>query len=120
MADDSALLTQREYRIARRLTRLFRVERNGRAEHWGEVASRMRERRARLIDEMLRLEERRRAMEPLVPAELAHAMTALAEEVGCSEQRCLERLAEFDRELRGRRGVPSGLRDGGGRLLGHG
>jgi hypothetical protein len=119
MADDGATPMQREYRLARRLTRLFRIERTGRVDRWpGPVADQMRARRARLIDEMLSLDAARRSLEPSIPPELAGAMSLLAREVGCAEEYCLQRLAEVDAELGRRRGASTGLRDGGGQVLG--
>jgi hypothetical protein len=119
MADDRTTLMRREYRLAHRLLRLFRIERSGRVDRWpGSVGDQMRARRARLIDEMLSLEAVRRAMEPSAPAELAGAMSLLAREVGCAEQYCLQRLSEIGGELSRRRGAPTGLRDGGGQVLG--
>jgi hypothetical protein len=119
MADDRAALMQREFRLAQRLSRLFRIERTGRVDRWpGPVAEQLRARRAGLIDEMLGLEASRRAIEPEVPAELADAMSVLAQEVGCAEEYCLQRLAEVGGELSRRRGAPTGLRGGGGQVLG--
>jgi hypothetical protein len=119
MSDEPSLLTRREYRLACRLSRLFRIERTGRVERWpGSVADELRARRARLIDEMLGLEMQRRALEPSVPPELAGAMSVLAREVGCAEEYCLQRLAEVGAELNLRRGAPTGLRGGSGQILG--
>jgi hypothetical protein len=119
MADDPATLIRREYRLAHRLSRLFRIERSGRADRWpGSVADEMRARRARLIDEMLSLDAARRSLEPSIPPELAGTMAELAREVGCAEEYCLQRLAEVGAELGRRRGVSTGLRDGGGQVLG--
>jgi hypothetical protein len=119
MADDSTTLMRREYRLAHRLCRLFRIERTGRLDRWpGPVADRLRSRRSQLIDEMLGLDAARRAVEPGVPPDLAGAMSVLAREVGCAEEYCLERLAEVGGELGQRRGASTGLRDGGGQVLG--
>ena len=79
------------------------------------------DRRGRLIDELVRLEERRRSLEPWSTTELDLAMGSLAREVARTEQYCLERLAELGEELERRRGIgtATGLRDGAdGRLLG--
>lgn len=81
------------------------------------------DRRAQLIDELVRLEECRRSLEPWTLPELDVAMGTLAREVNSTEQYCLERLAEIGDELRRRRGIGSrtGLRDGmSGQLLGRG
>lgn len=119
MADHRTELIRREYRLADRLCRLFRIERSGRIERLpAPVADRLRTRRARLIDEMLSLEDERSALGRDAPRELARAMAVLAQEVGCAEEYCLQRLAEIGAELGRRRGVPTGLRDGGGQVLG--
>jgi hypothetical protein len=119
MADDPTALMRREYRLAHRLCRLFRIERTGRLDRrLGPVADQLRARRSRVIDEMLRLEAARRAIEPGVPPDLAEAMSVLAREVGCAEEYCLQRLAEAGAELGRRRGLSTGLRDGAGQVLG--
>jgi hypothetical protein len=119
MADDPTTLMRREYRLAHRLSRLFRIERTGRVDRWpGSVADQLHARRSRLIDEMLSLEAARRALEPGIPPDLAGAMSELAREAGCAEEYCLQRLAEVGAELGRRRGASTGLRDGGGQVLG--
>jgi hypothetical protein len=124
MIDDATVLMRREHRAARRLARLFRIERSGRlARRPVETARRLVERRGLLVDELLRMEERRRSLAPWTPTELDLAMGALAKEVDRTEQCCLELLAELGAELERRRGgvMATGLRDGAtGRLLGHG
>lgn len=119
MADDPTTLMLREYRLVYRLSRLFRIERTGRVDRWpGPVADELRARRSRLIDEMLGLEAARRALEPGIPPDLAGAMSVLAREVGCAEEYCLQRLAEIGAKVGRRRGASTGLRDGGGQILG--
>jgi hypothetical protein len=124
MANDATTLIRQEYRAARRLTRLFRIERSGRLGRWPHgIVQQLMDRRTRLIDELQRLEQRRRSRAPSTRAELDLAMGALAQEVDLAEQRCLERLAELGAELGRRRGggMATGLRDGtDGQLLGHG
>jgi hypothetical protein len=124
MTADASALTRRECRVARRLARLFRIERSGGfARRPRDVVRRMVDRRAQLIDELVRLEEYRRSLEPGTLPELDVAIGTLAREVDCTEQHCLERLAEIGDELRRRRGVGTrtGLRDGAsGQLLGRG
>ena len=124
MLGEATPLTTKECRVARRLARLFRIEHSGGlARRPKDVVRRMVDRRAHLIDELLRLEECRRSVEPARIPELDGAMRALAREVDCMEQHCLERLAAIGEELRRRRGIGtlSGLRDGGsGQLLGQG
>ena len=117
-------IVARECRVARRLARLFRIERCGvLARRPRDIVRRMIDRRAQLIDELVRLEACRRSLEPWTLPELDVAMGMLAREVNCTEQYCLERLAEIGDELRRRRGVGagSGLRESTtGRFLGRG
>jgi hypothetical protein len=124
MIDERTALTRRECQAAQRLARLFRVERSGRLERRPTAITRqLTDRRETLIEELLCLEARRRSLQPRTPPELDLAMRTLAKEVECSEQRCLERLAELGAELQARRGaaVLTGLRDGSvGQLLGRG
>jgi hypothetical protein len=124
MADVATELTRTEYRLARRLTRLFRIERHGRLERRpGDVAERFIARRGELVDELMRLEGRRRSLTPWPLPELDLAFATLAREVGSGEQWCHERLATLGAELDRRRGVgtATGLRDSGaGQLLGRG
>jgi hypothetical protein len=110
--------------MARRVARLFRLERSGHLRRQPvEIARRLIDRRGRLIEELAQLEEKRRSFAPWVPAELGLTMGALAREVECGEQRCLEFVAEIGArlsQLRGE-GAATGLRDGAdGRLLGRG
>jgi hypothetical protein len=124
MIDPVIELMRREIAIARRLARLFRLERSGHLRRRPvETARRLIDRRGRLIDELTQLEERRRSLAPWVPDELGLTMRALAQEVERGEQRCLEFLAEIGArrsQLRGE-GTATGLRDGAdGRLLGRG
>jgi hypothetical protein len=124
MLGEATPLAMRECRVARRLARLFRIERSGGlARRPKDVVQRMVDRRARLIDELVRLEECRRSLEPRTLPELDVAMGTLAREVDSTQQHCLERLAEIGDELRRRRGIGirTGLRDGtSGQLLGRG
>lgn len=123
MIDEATVLLRREYRMARRLARLFRIERTGGlARRPGEVARRFIERRGRVVDDLVRLDARRLSLGPWTSTELDNAIGALAREVDRAEQRCRELLAELGAELERRRGLgtATGLRDGGGRLLGNG
>ncbi len=122
MIDDTTALITREYRVARRLARLFRLERSaGFARRSADVARRLLERRGAVIDELMRLDAKRLSLAPWATAELDIAMSALAREVDRAEQHCQELLAELGGELKRRRGLgtATGLRDGAdGRLLG--
>jgi hypothetical protein len=124
MNDEATDLMRQEVWAARRLVRLFRIERSGRlARRRTDIALRLIERRGQLIDELRRMEIRRRSVAPLIPAELGLTMAQLSREVASSEQSCLELVARLSAELRRLRGEgpASGLRDStGGRLLGSG
>jgi hypothetical protein len=124
MVDPGTELMRRELLVARRLARLFRFERSGRVWRWpADTVRRLIDRRGRLIDELTRLEERRRSLTPWALDDLDLTMGALAREVEQGEQRCLELLAELGARLNRLRGqgTATGLRDGAsGRLLGRG
>jgi len=124
MIDDATALLRREYRTARRLARLFHIERTGGfARLPAETVRRLIDRRGAVIDELVRLDARRLSLAPQSTGDLDIAMGALASEVGWAERRCRELLAELGAELEQRRGIGSatGLRDGAdGRLLGRG
>ena len=124
MNDPVTELMRREILVARRLVRLFHLESSGYLRRRPvEIAHRLIDRRGHLIDELTRLEEKRRSLDPWVPDELELTMGALTREVARGEQRCLEFLAEIGarlNQLRGE-GAATGLRDGtDGRLLGRG
>lgn len=124
MTDDATALLKREYRAARRLARLFRIERSGAlARRPAEIERRMIERRGDLIGELARLDVKRRSLASKPSRDLDIAMGALAREVDRAEQRCREVIAELGAELWRRRGMgtATGLRDrADGRLLGSG
>jgi hypothetical protein len=124
MSDPVTELMRKEILVARRLARLFRLESSGHLRRWpAETARRLIDRRGYLIDELTRLEERRRSLAPWVPVELELTMGVLTREVTRGEQRCLEFLAEIGARLSQLRGggAATGLRDGAdGRLLGRG
>jgi hypothetical protein len=124
MIDDATALLRREYRAARRLARLFRIERSGSlARRSSEIARCMIERRGKLIGELGIMDIKRLSLAPEPTPDLDLAMRSLAREVDRAEQRCREVIAELGAELERRRGMgaATGLRDGaGGRLLGSG
>jgi hypothetical protein len=122
VSDDAASLMERECRAVRRLARLFRIERAGRFERLAsDVARRLRARRGELIEEVQRLEAKRRSFEPWTLPQIDVAMGTLAREVDDAERYCLERLAVLGAELEQRRSHGTGLRNGtDGRILGRG
>lgn len=101
-------------RLARRLVRLFRIERTGRFDAArGETVRRLVERRGGLIEMLMRLEGQRRREAAPLPADLEDGLRDLAAEVarcrGPIEIR-LMRLAD-DLDLRRGAGMASGVRD---------
>jgi hypothetical protein len=116
--------TARQSRIARRLGRLFRLERAGAfSRRSAATAWRLIARRGELMAELARMERHRREARVAPPPELRSAVKELAAEVALSRTFGETLVAGLGTELRARRGeaAPSGLRDGGGgRLLGRG
>jgi hypothetical protein len=117
-------LVSHESRLARRLERLFRLERRGAlARRPRSLAARLTLRRGDLVTALIRADAMRQALKLPVSPALDTAMAALAGEVdlarGSADAR-LDRLAAELRIARGE-GIASGLRDtGGGRLIGQG
>ncbi len=124
MGDDGSDLMTRESRAARRLGRLFRIERAGGVDRLSaEIIRRMVDRRGALFDELRRLETARRVRIPVPSPELAAALGDLAREVGQSLPLAETRVERLGAELRLSRGegVATGLRaSADGRLLGQG
>ncbi|HXC26332.1 MAG TPA: hypothetical protein VNV38_00050 [Stellaceae bacterium] len=123
MNEEATVLLDRECRMVRRLARLFRIERAGGFTRRSVLtAQRVIERRGELVGELVGLDAKRQSLAP-ASANLDLAMNALAREIDCAEQHCLDRLTELGAELERRCGIgtATGLRDGGdGRLLGSG
>jgi predicted transcriptional regulator len=117
-------LVKLESRVACRLSRLFRLERDGRLERQPiETVRQVIGRRARLIDELMRLDAERRSLAAPLAAELAAAIGELAREARRSRFFCGARIEALAAGLRRRQGAgtATGLRDGAdGRLLGSG
>jgi hypothetical protein len=111
-------------RTARRITRLFRIERIGRLERRpAATIRRLITRRGALIDALIAAERRRRSDAETRPPALEQAFAELALEVGECRPSAERRLFELAAELRLRRGEvpPTGLRPSiGGQLLGRG
>lgn len=112
----------RQCRAARRLTRLFRIERLGGFERWrADVVQRLLDRRAAIIGELLAL-----APTPPDPSrrspELYGVLHDLSVEVARSQTKAQERADVLAGELRARRGADlTGLRSSAtGHLLGRG
>jgi hypothetical protein len=113
-----------EARAARRLGRLFKIERAGGFDRRpAATVRRLVERRGAIIAELFRLERMRRSLPPARLAELDQALRELASEVGRSLHHSKTRIERLgaDLRLRGGGGPPTGLRDRApGRLLGQG
>jgi hypothetical protein len=124
MTDNAHELTTRESRLARRLRRLFHIERAGGFERRpAEIVWRLIGRRGQLVDELIRLDAARRTLAAPTTAALDVAIGKLAHEVREAHARCAARIEAIDDELAQRRaaGGTTGLRDGAsGRLLGQG
>jgi hypothetical protein len=110
--------------VARRLGRLFKIERAGGFDRrLGATVRRLIERRGTLVSELLLIDGTRRALNPPRSAELEQALAELAREVNGllhHSQTQVERL-HTDLRLRRGEGMPTGVRDGaGGLLLGRG
>ena len=124
MRASPADLAARETRLARRLGRLFRVERVGAlARRPARVADLLLRRRDALIGELVETDRRRRAAAIPASAELDHAAKALSAEIDASRATADDRVESIARQLRAARGegMSSGARnDGAGRVLGRG
>jgi hypothetical protein len=113
-----------ERRLARRLSRLFRIERAGGFDRRpAATVRRLIERRGALIDELIAVERRRRSGNAAGSAALHQSMAQLADEArrsrDCAEAHSARLRAEL--ELRRGRGPATGLRGGaGGTLIGRG
>jgi hypothetical protein len=124
MIDIGTVTMGRESRAARRLGRLFRIERAGGFDRRpAAVVQRLIERRGSLVEELLLLDAMCRSLDLPRSVELEQALEDLASEVGrslCHSQTRVERLYT-DLRLRHGAGFSTGVRDGaGGLLLGRG
>jgi hypothetical protein len=113
-----------EGRIARRLARLFRIERLGGFERRSPAtASRLVERRGALIAQLIALDDRRGSVFAPRTGALDEALRALAREVERGRDSAVARADRAMAELQLRRGgwLQRGIRGGArGRLLGRG
>jgi hypothetical protein len=111
-----------EAHLARRLGRLFRIERSGRLQQRGaDVTARLQVRRGELIAALMRTEATRRQLRLATTPALHQALAALWHETGAMHRVADRRLQQSRSELllaRGE-GIPSGIRGTlAGRLLG--
>src|SRR5713101_415810 len=124
MTDPGTDMTIRESRAARRLGRLFKIERAGGFDR-RPVATvrRLIERRGALVTELLLLDGIRRSHASPRSAELEQVLGELAREVNLSLHHSETRVERLGTDLRLRRseGVSTGVRgSASGRLLGRG
>ena len=120
---EAAQLNLRETRLARRIGRLFRIERMGGFDRCPQLAiDELIRRRGVAIAELQRLDDARREAEITAPSSLRSAFWMLADEVNASQAAAESRKALLAAELQQRRARgTTGLRDGrGSRLLGSG
>jgi hypothetical protein len=124
MTDSETEIIGRESRAARRLGRLFRIERAGGFDRRSvATVRRLIERRGMLVSELLLIDGLRRTLNPPRSAELEQALAELAREVNRSLHHSQNQVARLHTDLRLRRGegMPTGVRDGAsGLLLGRG
>ncbi|MGH7072892.1 MAG: hypothetical protein ACREFD_01645 [Stellaceae bacterium] len=117
-------LPDHERRLARRIERLFRLERHGAwARRSREVAARLTTRRGDLIAALVRADAMRRTLTLPPSDEMQTAMAALWDEVARARGSADARLRQLESELRiaSGEGIASGARgSSAGRLLGKG
>ncbi len=113
-----------EARAARRLGRLFKIERAGGFDRRpAATVRRLLERRGALVTELVLLDGKRRSRRSPYSTELEQALRELASEVRQSLHHSESRMERLWTDLRLRRnaGPPTGIRDSAvGRLLGRG
>jgi hypothetical protein len=102
-----------ESSTARRLTRLFRIERSGGFDRRPvAIARRLIERRGALVEALLMLDSQRRTSATRASAELDRAFAGLLHEVDQARDRAAKRLEQIVKDLRLSRGqgLASGIR----------
>lgn len=113
---------ERARHIARRLGRLFKIERVGALDRRGyEIGQRVIARRAALLGELIRLDTRQRRSASPRSAALEQTLAELAQEVDVSLRVAQSRVQRLRNDLRLRlgEGRATGIRDNSnGRLLG--
>ena len=107
----------RESHAARRLARLFKIERDGGFDRWPiATAQRLIERRGALMKELLIMDGMRRSLVAPRSAELDRALAELAGVVNRALSLARTRVDQIEKDLCVRRGesLPTGIRDSGG------
>ena len=111
-----------ESRAARRLARLFRIERHGGFDRWpAATVSRLIERRGMLVKDLKHLNGVRRSLPATRSSELDAALKALETEVNRAINPTRSRVEQIGGDLRSLTAarLPTGIRDTGrGQLLG--
>lgn len=124
MSEVPSNLTLREYRLLRRLARLFRIERKGGfARRTAPLAARLIHRRGLLLDQLVAIEIERNDSAAAPSRELRGAVDALAQEIERARRSAETRLAMLRADLRalGGEGIPTGMRNrAAGRVIGRG
>lgn len=124
MAENERDIVAHESYLARRIVRLFRIERVGRLSRRShELMQRLLDRRGELIDALVRIDAARRQLRLPVSPELQQAAERLWQESGDARRAADARLDQLHTDLliaRGH-GIPSGIRGSAtGRILGRG
>jgi hypothetical protein len=124
MPDNERDILAHEGHLARRVGRLFRMERVGRLiGRSEELTRRLRDRRGELIDALIRTDAARRHLGIPISPELQRAIEALWRESGDTKRDADARLDRLRADLLMARGdgIPSGIRGGaGGRIIAQG
>jgi hypothetical protein len=124
MIEPGTNMIAREVHAARRVGRLFKIERTGGFDRRpAATVRRLLDRRGALVTELLLVDGMRRSLPSPHSAELDQALRELASEIRQSlhhSERLMERLGT-DLRIRRGAGLPTGIRDSAdGRLLGRG
>jgi hypothetical protein len=124
MAETDRNIVAHENYLLRRLSRLFRAEREGRLSgRRNGVGERLVRRRGDLIEALLRTDAARRALRLPISPELRRAAASLAAEAAQSRHTADARLQQLRDDLLIARGdgIPTGIRGAaGGRIIGRG
>ena len=114
MKESGSALGRRQSRAARRLNRLFQIERNGGFERWpAATVSKLIERRGSVVEALLTMELKRRSTTTQPSPELDSALFILRGEIDRALDRAQTRLEQISKELRLSRGegLPTGIRN---------
>ncbi|HEY5208119.1 MAG TPA: hypothetical protein VIJ42_01620 [Stellaceae bacterium] len=122
MAEGGRDIVAHEALLARRLVRLFRIERSGQlSRRPRDLVARLLQRRGELIDALIRTDAARRGLKIPITVELQRAAEALWRETTQSWRSTDARLQQLRADLLMARGegIPSGIRGhAGGRVIG--